>query len=100
MNETQTNPPMQKAAEVAAEIKQEVGKYADTAKEYWDEFSDEVRAKSQIAREGLNKAKKYADDTVHENPWRAVALAAVIGTVAGLVIGGCNSGKRCRHQHD
>ncbi len=105
MNDTELNPSMQKAAEAATElkdeVKQEIGKYADTAKEYWDEFSDEVRAKAQIAREGLTKAKKYADDTVHENPWRAIGLAAVIGAVAGIVISSCNRSKRCRHQqHD
>ncbi len=95
-----TNTPMQKANEVAQEMKDEVGKYADTAKEYWDEFTNGVRAKSEIAREGVTKAKKYADDMAHENPWKLIGIAAIVGAVAGLVLSSCNRKKGCRHDHE
>lgn len=64
--------------------------------------ADELRNKGLIMLEAaveaahnaqavaVRKSKEVAactDDYVHENPWRAVAIAAGIGLLAGLVIG-------------
>lgn len=96
-----TNTPMQKANEVAQEMKDEVGKYAETAKEYWNEFTNGVRTKSEIAREGVNKAKKYADNMAHESPWKLIGIAAIAGAVAGLVLSSCHTSKKgCRRDHE
>lgn len=32
------------------------------------------------------EAARYTDDYVHENPWRAIGAAALIGFVAGLMM--------------
>jgi ElaB/YqjD/DUF883 family membrane-anchored ribosome-binding protein len=32
------------------------------------------------------EAARYIDDDVHENPWRAIGVAAAIGFVAGLLV--------------
>ncbi len=94
------NSPMQKASEVATEMKQEVGKYVDTAKEQLGEFGDQLKEKGKMAREQLNKAKQYADDYAHENPWKLVGIAAAIGALAALAISGCSRSKKCRHHEE
>jgi ElaB/YqjD/DUF883 family membrane-anchored ribosome-binding protein len=43
----------------------------------------------ELEGEAVDRARdaaRYIDDDVHENPWRAIGLAAAIGFVAGLVI--------------
>jgi ElaB/YqjD/DUF883 family membrane-anchored ribosome-binding protein len=45
---------------------------------------------SDAERAALEKAKlaaKEADEYVHENPWKAVGIAAAAGLVLGLLIG-------------
>lgn len=43
----------------------------------------------ELEGEAVDRARdaaRYIDDDVHENPWRAIGLAAAIGFVAGLVV--------------
>jgi ElaB/YqjD/DUF883 family membrane-anchored ribosome-binding protein len=43
----------------------------------------------ELEGEAVDRARdaaRYIDDDVHENPWRAISLAAAIGFVAGLVV--------------
>lgn len=94
------NPPLQKATEVANEMKQEVGKYVDTAKERLEKFGEDVKEQGKMAREGLDKARKYANDYVHENPWQVIGIAAAVGAVVGLLVSGCASKKKCRHHEE
>ncbi|HUK05764.1 MAG TPA: DUF883 family protein [Burkholderiales bacterium] len=45
---------------------------------------------TEAERAALEKAKEAAkatDDYVHENPWRAVGIAAGVGLLLGLLIG-------------
>ena len=62
------------------------------------ELRDRVRASLARAREGLadvqetafakaREAGRAADDYVHDNPWRAIGIAAGFGLVIGLLIG-------------
>ena len=50
-------------------------------------------AKYQLARaeeaiiDRTKQAAKVTDEYVHENPWRAVGIAAGVGLVIGLLIG-------------
>lgn len=89
------NPPLEKAGEVAEEMKEEVGKYVESAKEYWDQMTDTVKEKTHIAREGINKAKSYADDYVHAYPWKAIGIAAAVGALAAFFLQSCS-----RNCHD
>lgn len=50
------------------------------AKEKMAEAQDALVEKSRIAA-------KATDDYVHENPWKAVSVAAGVGLVIGLLIG-------------
>ena len=36
--------------------------------------------------ERSRQAARYTEDYVHENPWRAIGIAAAIGVVLGLLI--------------
>jgi ElaB/YqjD/DUF883 family membrane-anchored ribosome-binding protein len=43
----------------------------------------------ELEGEALDRAKeaaRYTDDYVHENPWRSIGAAAVLGFVAGLLM--------------
>lgn len=98
-NNNPTNPPLQKAQEVAEEMKREAGRYVDSAKDHWDEFSNDLKEKGKIAREGMRKAGAYADNYVHENPWKVIGIAAGIGALAALLLSNCGSRRSCRRHH-
>lgn len=40
-----------------------------------------------VLTERAKQAARYTDDYVHENPWRAIGVAAGIGLLLGLVLG-------------
>ena len=43
----------------------------------------------ELEGEAMDRAKeaaRYTDDYVHENPWRAIGAAALLGFVAGLLM--------------
>jgi len=43
----------------------------------------------ELEGEAMDRAKeaaRYTDDYVHDNPWRAIGAAAVLGFVAGLLM--------------
>ncbi len=43
----------------------------------------------ELEGEAMDRAKdaaRFTDDYVHDNPWRAVGVAAVVGFVAGLLL--------------
>ena len=51
---------------------------------------DTAKAKlARISEAGLDKAKEAArvtDDYVHDHPWRAVGMGALVGLVLGMLI--------------
>jgi ElaB/YqjD/DUF883 family membrane-anchored ribosome-binding protein len=66
----------------------------DKAKEMRAELADKLQAArgklselEAMARERGRVAAKQADTYVHENPWEAVAIAAAIAGVIGMVVG-------------
>ena len=43
----------------------------------------------ELEGEAMDRAKdaaRYTDDFVHDNPWRAIGVAAVVGFLAGMLI--------------
>lgn len=66
----------EKLAEVRARAEESIS----NAKERMLETQAEVLARSKAAA-------KATDEYVHENPWRAIGLAASVGVVVGLLIG-------------
>jgi ElaB/YqjD/DUF883 family membrane-anchored ribosome-binding protein len=39
-----------------------------------------------VVREQAKQAARYTDDYVHDNPWKAIGVAAGIGLLLGLLI--------------
>ena len=39
-----------------------------------------------LVRDRANQAARYTEEYVHENPWRAIGIAAGIGLVIGLIV--------------
>ena len=65
----------------------EIGDTRDTAREKLREASDYMRA---IERELLSEAKakaRAANDYVHDNPWKSIAIASGIALVVGMLLG-------------
>ena len=40
-----------------------------------------------VLRDRAKQAARYTDEYVHENPWRAIGVAAGIGLLLGLILG-------------
>jgi ElaB/YqjD/DUF883 family membrane-anchored ribosome-binding protein len=43
----------------------------------------------ELEGEAMDRAKdvaRFTDDYVHDNPWRAIGVAAVVGFLAGLLV--------------
>ena len=55
-------------------------KFQDTL----DEFKGRVSNAQEAAVGKLNQAAASADGYVHENPWRVVSAAALVGVIVGM----------------
>lgn len=62
-----------------ATMRERVQKNLDAAKERIVEAEQELLVKAR-------EAAKATDDYVHENPWRAVGVAAGVGLIIGMLI--------------
>lgn len=45
-----------------------------------------TREGARIAIEGTRKAARATDDYVHENPWKAIGVGAVVGVLVGALL--------------
>ncbi len=61
-----------------AQVRNKVLRAVDTAKESLAESADGLRRQAQ-------RVVTTADDYVHDNPWQAVGLAALVGAVVGIL---------------
>ena len=61
-----------------ARVRNKVMRAVDTAKESLAESADSVRRQAQ-------RAATTADDYVHDSPWQAVGIAALVGAVVGIL---------------
>ena len=80
-----------KAEELLETIGSEGG---EAARELRDRVSDTVRvARKRLGkldastRKAARQAVESTDEYVHDNPWRAVGIAAGVGLIIGLLIG-------------
>jgi len=55
---------------------------AATAASVAEELSNTMHGAGELGR----AAGRLADQTVHENPWRAIGLAAGLGFLVGLLV--------------
>lgn len=79
------------AQELFREATSSTGVKADELRSRGLTLLDAAMEKAQGAQAAAVETGKEiadsADDFVHENPWRAVAISAGIGLIAGLLIG-------------
>jgi len=61
-----------------ARVRSKVMRAVDTAKESLADSADSVRRQAQ-------RAATTADDYVHDSPWQAVGIAALVGAVVGIL---------------
>jgi ElaB/YqjD/DUF883 family membrane-anchored ribosome-binding protein len=61
-----------------ARVRTKVLKAVETAKESLADSADSVRRQAQ-------RAAATADDYVHDSPWQAVGIAALVGAVVGIL---------------
>jgi len=61
-----------------AKIRNKVMRAVDNAKESLADSADTVRRQAQ-------RAAATADDYVHDSPWQAVGIAALVGAVVGIL---------------
>ena len=61
-----------------ARVRNKVLRAVDTAKASLAESADSMRRQAQ-------RVVTTADDYVHDNPWQAVGLAALVGAVVGIL---------------
>lgn len=59
----------------------------DRLNERMAEAKDKLLTLQASATEKAKAAGRVADDYVHDNPWRSIALGAAVGVVVGLLIG-------------
>ena len=61
-----------------ARVRNKVLRAVDSAKESLADSADTVRRQAQ-------RAATTADDYVHDSPWQAVGIAALVGAVVGIL---------------
>jgi ElaB/YqjD/DUF883 family membrane-anchored ribosome-binding protein len=61
-----------------ARVRNKVLRAVDAAKESLSEGADTLRRQAQ-------RAATTADDYVHDSPWQAVGIAALVGAVVGIL---------------
>lgn len=74
-------------------------KLVEDANEVVRDIGSKVEANLQSARQSLTKAQAavqeqaryaadYTDQYVHENPWKSIGFAAVVGLLIGVLVSG------------
>ncbi len=79
------------AEELLKATASQAGEKAAAAREQIQESLHRAKIKLAEAEDALMNSTKQAarvtDEFVHENPWRAVGIAAGVGLIVGLLIG-------------
>jgi ElaB/YqjD/DUF883 family membrane-anchored ribosome-binding protein len=79
------------AEELLRATASQAGEQISVARERIKDSLHEAKVKlaeaDAVVRERARQAARYTDDYVHENPWRAIGVAAGIGLLLGLMLG-------------
>lgn len=96
MNEARVSANVQRTAD-SLEAKKD--RLVEDAGEVVKDIGSRVDANLQSARASLTKAQDavtaqaryaadYSDEYVHENPWKSIGFAAVVGLLVGILVSG------------
>lgn len=75
---------VQKAANVSDE---DVARVREKVLAAVSSTSSKLAVTTENVKERAKQASKYADEYVHESPWRAICIAGVLGMVTGVMAG-------------
>lgn len=68
----------------------QAGEKVNVARERIQENLNAAKARLEVAQEAMvektRQAARVTDEYVHDNPWRAVGIAAGVGLVVGMLI--------------
>ena len=74
------------ARELADSVANLLGREVGNKKEEFKQMKEKARDSAEEAKQYLVEKKRETDQMVHDNPWGAVAIAAVIGAVLGSIM--------------
>jgi ElaB/YqjD/DUF883 family membrane-anchored ribosome-binding protein len=78
------------AEELLRATASQAGERIGVARERFQDSLHQAKVKlaeaEAIVSERARQAAQYTDDYVHENPWRAIGVAAGIGLLLGLIL--------------
>ncbi len=102
MTTNRTATPAQTPEELLQDLRALIGEaeamLGNSVKEHSAEAVESLRARFEAAQERLSTAyagarkkvvagARYADETIRENPYQSIAIAAGVGLIIGLLVG-------------
>jgi ElaB/YqjD/DUF883 family membrane-anchored ribosome-binding protein len=71
----------------ASQTGEKIGVIRERLQEHMHRAKDRLADTREIVVDKTKEAAKATDEYVHDNPWRAVGIAAGIGLIIGMLIG-------------
>ena len=71
----------------ASQTGEKIGVIRERLQEQMQKAKERLADTREVVVDKTKQAARATDDYVHDNPWRAVGIAAGVGLVIGLLIG-------------
>ena len=71
----------------ASQTGEKIGVIRERLQEQMQKTKERLADTREVVVDKTKQAARATDDYVHDNPWRAVGVAAAVGLVVGLLIG-------------
>jgi len=71
----------------ASQTGEKIGAIRERLQEQMHRAKDRLADTKEIVVDKTKEAAKATDEYVHDNPWRAVAIAGGVGLIIGMLIG-------------
>lgn len=71
----------------ASQTGEKIGAIRERLQEHMHRAKDRLADTKEIVVDKTKEAAKATDEYVHDNPWRAVGIAAGVGLIIGMLIG-------------
>ena len=74
------------SARPASQAGEKIGVARERIQDSLHEAKVKLAEAEAVLRDQAKQAARYTDEYVHENPWRAIGIAAGIGLLLGLLL--------------
>lgn len=71
----------------ASQTGEKIGVIRERLQDHMHKAKDRLADTKEIVVDKTKEAAKATDEYVHDNPWRAVGIAAGVGLIIGMLIG-------------